>query len=117
MVAGVTAAFALLSARQVWVRAVPTIPYSGMNAMSSSWAEEPADDDTEWLVSEGQVPPPSKDATRANLVHWLRKYYPVLALDLPPDILLGNGPFLDLGGGPPRRLFVEPGRGLVGRAP
>jgi hypothetical protein len=117
VVALVTAVFAVASVRQLWVRARPSVPYAGMKAMSAPWSEPPNDDDAEWPLSDGMVPPPPANATRADLVRWLNANYPVLALDLRRDVLQGTDSRLDLGGGPPRRLFVEPGRGLVGREP
>jgi hypothetical protein len=113
----ITAAFALLSVRQIWVRARPSIPYASLPAMSKPWNEPPDDEAAEWRLSEGQAPPPAANATHAELLAWLRRHYPILGLELPKPILDSDAPTLDLGGGPPRRLFVEPGLGVVGRQP
>jgi hypothetical protein len=113
----VTAGFLALSVRQLWVRVRPPLDYAGMKVMSAPWSEPPASDDADWLVSNGFVPPPKATANRVDLLRWLRKNYPVLALDVSADAPPGDERRLDLGGGPPRRLYVEPGIGLVGREP
>jgi hypothetical protein len=112
-----TVGLAALSVRQLWVRLRADLGYAGMKGMSAPWAPPPAREDAEWRVSEGHVPPPPASANRAQLLRWIRQYYPVLTLDLPPGAAPADESRLDLGGGPPRRLFVEPGRGLVGREP
>ena len=112
-----TLGFAFLSARQIWARACHPVFYAGMPAMSAPWSPPPRDDTTEWYVSEGIVPPPPANATWREFTAWLGRHYPVLALHIYDDAASRAAKDVQLGGGPPRALFVEPGRGLVGREP
>lgn len=116
-VAAVTLGFAVLSARQLVLRIPKPLPYAGHPALSAAWNEPPADPSKPWYPSDGVVPPPRQGASRLELRRWLSRYYPVLLLELPDERDANPGPFLELGGGPPRALFVEPGRGLVAREP
>jgi hypothetical protein len=107
-----TVALAALSIRQVATRAPARLDYPGMAAMSAPW-EAPASDEGVWHVSTN-VPPPPVSATRDQLVEWLHRHYPVLALEVeePKRHEVERG-WLHLGGGPPRGLYVIPGEGLV----
>ena len=117
LVVAATIGFALLSARQVLVLAPQRIVYAGLTALSAPWSPTPADDTTPWRVSEGIVPAPPANATRQQLVAWLGSHYPVLTLEMNDNPAASSSRIIDLGGGPPRALFVEPGLGLVGREP
>ena len=98
-------------------RVTAKIPYGGMHAMSAAWNEIPHDDVSPWYASRGNVPPPAATADHAALEAWLTRYYPALKLETVERTVRGGRPVLDLGGGPPRVLFVEPGEGLVARPP
>ena len=111
-----TVALAGGSAHQLATRLVGEAPLDAMDGVSARWA--PVEFGTrDWIASEGIAPPPG-GATRDDLLAWLDRHYPVLAAEAreqkrrPP-----GGPGLELGGGPPRDLAVEPGVGLVLREP
>lgn len=105
----------VLSARQA-LRAFEPVPFQGMRGVSAPWRAPPADSGR-WAVSEGIAPPPAS-ASVAELHAWLGTHYPVLALPVRGAAPVGEGDrVLELGGGPPRTLFVEPGAGLVMREP
>jgi hypothetical protein len=91
--------------------------FSGARGFSDAWNPPPFDHEGTWLVSRGLVSPPAIDANPAELREWLSDAYPVLSLarTIKEVDLEGGRKALDLGGGPPRRLYVEPGEGLVMR--
>lgn len=103
-----------LSVRQL-IRGTRPVAYLGMPAMSELWLAPPAPEGR-WQVSDRFQAPPA-GANREELLAWLRERYPVLTLDLEADIHEGGEREIDLGGGPPRRLYVVPGEGLVMREP
>ncbi len=97
-----------------WVHLRPT-PFAGARGLSAAWAA-PRQLDAPWSPSAGLTPPPPT-ASPAELRAWLREHYPVLTLELPLPADTPASPALQLGGGPPLSLYVEPGRGLVLREP
>ncbi|MCC6213250.1 MAG: hypothetical protein IT376_00135 [Polyangiaceae bacterium] len=104
-----------LSVRQA-LRAFDPVPFQGMKGVSAPW-RAPAADSGRWVVSEG-IAPPAASASVTELHAWLGAHYPVLALPARGAAPVSAGDrALELGGGPPRTLFVEPGSGLVMREP
>ncbi len=123
---GVVVTLAALAALLIIVLSVPSVrslsfvttrlAYEGAPPLSARWNRPPDDPEAEWRVSEGNVPPPAADATTDELLGWARKHYPATTLRV--DWVQQKDPNeLDLGGGPPRRLYVLPGVGLVARLP
>lgn len=107
--------FGVLSARSLALAPV-RLAYEGAPPLSARWNPPPDDSQAEWRVSEGIVPPPHANATRDELLGWARKHYPATTLRV--DWVAQRDPNeLDLGGGPPRRLYVLPEIGLVARVP
>lgn len=115
IVVAVAGALATWSGVDLWTRASRPADFAGARALSTTWAAPPARSG-DWIVSR-DVPPPPEHATRAELGAWLKLHYPVLTLGQPPPADASATPVLDLGGGPPRGLFVLPGRGLVMKEP
>ncbi len=105
----------VLSARSVAL-APMRLAYEGTPALSARWNPPPIVEEEDWRVSEGNVPSPDVAASRDELLEWAREHYPATTLRV--DWVTQREPDeLDLGGGPPRRLYVLPGVGLVARVP
>lgn len=102
--------------RQSWDYAHRDVDYAGMQALSAPWSAPPSDEEEPWHASPS-VPPPPENATRADLIAWLRKHYPGLTIGMFDESTVKPDREIDLGGWPPRRLYVEPGKGLVMRDP
>ncbi len=101
---------------QAWTSAKKDLGYAGMHALSAPWAPPPADETAAWYASPTVEPPP-EDATRQQLLGWLEKHYPALTIGLFDESTVKQDREIDLGGWPPRRLYVDPGKGLVMRNP
>lgn len=98
-----------------WQNATKQTPFQGSKAVSGVWQAPPAEAGR-WVVSESVEPPPAQ-ASPAELEQWLRRHYPVLHVAHHGRDVAAGDHALDLGGGPPRRLFVEAGVGLVMEEP
>ncbi|HVU01031.1 MAG TPA: hypothetical protein VHE30_04735 [Polyangiaceae bacterium] len=117
VLAAIVVALAVTSVAGTVKRVSAKIPYEGMHGMSAPWNEVPRDESSPWYASRGYVPPPPGNADHAVLEAWLGKHYPALGLAHVERSTRDGRPVLDLGGGPPRVLYVEPGEGLVARPP
>jgi hypothetical protein len=117
VLAALVLGFAVFSVVLTVRRVSAKIPYEGMHAMSAPWNEVPGDQSSPWYASRGYVPPPPRNADHAALLAWLHEYYPALGLEPVERSTRDGHPVLDLAGGPPRVLYVEPGEGLVARPP
>jgi hypothetical protein len=86
------------------------IEYDGTRGVAGP-LEAPRGDGEVWLSA--NVEPPPLGADRAALLAWLRQHYPAMSIGVPSEKRAHETDGIDLGGGPPRDVWVLPGRGLV----
>lgn len=111
----IAAACLFISARDAYIGVPAPTPFAGQPAISGPWAA-PQAASGRWLVSAG-VTPPAASASPTELESWLQVHYPVLLVARHGQDAAAGQHALDLGGGPPRRLFLEAGVGLIMEEP
>jgi hypothetical protein len=105
---------ALFSVWRALTQATTPLAYNGTPGVSAALASPAETGDS--LLSRGE-PAPRPNAARTELMDWLRQHYPAMSLSAHEAARPHERDGIDLGGGPPRDVWVLPGRGLVLREP
>jgi hypothetical protein len=107
---GVVVMCATFSVVRAVVQHRAPIEYDGTRGVAGP-LRAPRSEGEVWLSADVEAPP--RDADRAALLAWLRQHYPAMSIGVPTEGRAHETEGIDLGGGPPRDVWVLPGRGLV----